>query len=1003
MFRTKKNNISLISRSAAVIFFAVAFSGVRKLKVKTQSNAQNSAPKTRKRRKKRLARLDRPSWSAYNRTRKLHRVAVVILMIASFSATTASARQNPTFAKRTIIVSVDGLRPDIITTLGQGRLPAFYRLADEGAYTLNARTDPAYTITLPNHTSMLTARYVSGDSGHGWTLNEEPTANASLHQNHGPYIPSIFDVVHDEGGRTGLYASKTKFSLFDQSYNELNGRQDQTSPDFGADKIDQYEYQESISDLVERFVADASLNPFDFSFIHLASPDNVGHDAGWSADASSSYAAAVESVDAALVRLLQFVESDVEYAGLTNIILTADHGGSDTSHSESLVNLHYRIPFFAWGPDIASGIESGSDLYALNLASRIDPFDSHLAAAIDESTQPIRNADAANLALMLMGLPAISGSEVNASQSLRITPAPVAAGSAGETLALQDGVSPDATYDGTRDTKIRSDAPNDVFGLDENLEVDAGPNYASMLRWDLSPLPENTAVLSASITLYVTNVSTATYELYELAKHFDETSTTWFTQHNGTFWQTPGASDTQDRNPAVLASIDGPTLGSLKIDLSESGIAAIQNWVDNPDANFGFIIQNYDTADDGLDFASREASDPAVRPRLELEYTIGPVRGSDEGLSAEFAMTAERGVSTNEVWLDASDSILPGNTAVSYFWDFGDNSTAIGPEVSHQYLSPGTYRIQLIVADESGNRKSKSRIAIVEPDEYGQASFQDGVFPLESYDGTRDAKLHSDASDVNYGEDISLFIDGSPFYSTLLRWDLSAIAPGIEVTDATLTFNITDPSSDQYDILPLAQSWKEGEATWLTSALDTPWTVPGAAGEEDRLQEVLGSMTGGAVGPVSITLNEAGRNWVSNWINSPETNHGMVVQNFVDAEDGIDFNSSEIEDPLMRPRLDVSYQLQHHVNAPDQLPFQAYPNPFHSDVSILFDTSIRHAVELELYDMLGRRILSQTIEPFRFGSPVKLDTSFLAAGVYAVVMTEHDLWVSKTRIVTKGY
>ncbi len=124
-------------------------------------------------------------------------------------------------ADRVIHVSIDGLRADHVTP---ELMPNLTRLMAEGASTLNARTDPAYTQTLPNHHSQFTGRSVYGVAGHQVDFNND--LNTTVHDEAGTYVASVFDVVHDHGGSTLLYAGKSKFDMIDRNWNDLNGAPD---------------------------------------------------------------------------------------------------------------------------------------------------------------------------------------------------------------------------------------------------------------------------------------------------------------------------------------------------------------------------------------------------------------------------------------------------------------------------------------------------------------------------------------------------------------------------------------------------------------------------------------------------------------------------------------------------------------------------------------------------------------------------------------------------------
>lgn len=320
-------------------------------------------------------------------------------------------------ARYVVHISVDGLGAGYIQSLiDNGQAPNFKRLQSEGAWTNNARTDFDYTITLPNHTCMVTGRGVKDRSatptavaGHAWVVNSDPR-DKTIHSNRHDYVSSTFDVAHDNGLRTSMFASKSKFVLYDQSYDTRSGAPDTTGEDNGRDKIDLY-MKGGSDEMMERFLGEMKANPFNYSFVHFHDTDTAGHAKKWG---SAEYNAAAEKVDAFLGRMFQLFASDERFKSKTAIILSADHGGTGLDHGLNSNPLNYTIPFYVWGAGVGTG-----DLYSLNSSSRVDPGTGRPDYS-DVSRQPIRNGDGGNLALTLLGLGAIPGSSINAKQDLRV-------------------------------------------------------------------------------------------------------------------------------------------------------------------------------------------------------------------------------------------------------------------------------------------------------------------------------------------------------------------------------------------------------------------------------------------------------------------------------------------------------------------------------------------------------------------------------------------------------
>ena len=313
-----------------------------------------------------------------------------------------------------VLVSVDGLRSDALTQLTKKRVPNFFRLmADAG--TLDARCDSTLSLTLPNHTSMVTGRPVSGPHGHSWRTNSTPPPDATYHKHLGKYLPSIFDVAHDHGVATAILAGKDKFILMDRSWNGVHGAPDRVGENNGKDKVDLYMKDPDpnvlTNALIQRLQNERGQT---LTLLHYRQPDGAGHGYGWDMTPGSPYLNSIENVDQHLGRIFAALDENTGLRSTTAILLTADHGGGVPfrSHIDPQAPEVYTIPFLAW----VGGHGRGGDLYDWSGTARKRTSGNRPTS---QSTS-IRNGELGNAGLQLLGLPPVAGSVLNHRQDLKL-------------------------------------------------------------------------------------------------------------------------------------------------------------------------------------------------------------------------------------------------------------------------------------------------------------------------------------------------------------------------------------------------------------------------------------------------------------------------------------------------------------------------------------------------------------------------------------------------------
>jgi predicted AlkP superfamily pyrophosphatase or phosphodiesterase len=241
---------------------------------------------------------------------------------------TATLPPEPTFtatpaplARRVLILSIDGFRPDAIPL---APMPFLTSLLNQSAYSLTAQT--VYpSVTLVAHTSML-----SGEC----PAKHKVDWNDYIPENGYAQVTDLFDVVHAAGMQTVMYVGKEKLRQI-------------TEPQ--STDIFKYINDRDLvitDDLIQNFPSD-----FRLMFVHFPTADWMGHEYGW---LSPEQLSVLFRADQAIEKLV----TELNNRGLMNetlFIITADHGGHDTTHGYSLPE-DMTIPWIAFGAGIQPAV-----------------------------------------------------------------------------------------------------------------------------------------------------------------------------------------------------------------------------------------------------------------------------------------------------------------------------------------------------------------------------------------------------------------------------------------------------------------------------------------------------------------------------------------------------------------------------------------------------------------------------------------------------------------------
>jgi hypothetical protein len=219
-----------------------------------------------------------------------------------------------------VVVSIDGLRPDVITP----SMKSLHRLYLQGSSARVARTINK-SATLPSHASMVSG--VDADE-HGLDFNAYRPERGNIGR------PTMFSVAHGAGLPTHMFVGKAKLK-------HLLGK-----PTDAQIKV----AGGGCKRLLKEAVPQLKEQKRGLLFMHFADPDSAGHRNGWMSD---QYVSAARDADACIEQVMETIERGGQMER-TLLVVTSDHGGHGRSHGTRM-EVDQRIPWYAWGANARRG------------------------------------------------------------------------------------------------------------------------------------------------------------------------------------------------------------------------------------------------------------------------------------------------------------------------------------------------------------------------------------------------------------------------------------------------------------------------------------------------------------------------------------------------------------------------------------------------------------------------------------------------------------------------
>ena len=170
------------------------------------------------------------------------------------------------------------------------------------------------------------------------------------------------------------------------------------------------------------------------------------------------------------------------------------------------------------------------------------------------------------------------------------------------------------------DTYINAIQPDTNFGTDTLFQVwaNSGGNRRGLLRFDLSSIPTDAIITSATLYIYTSDSSTGVVtSVYRVTSPWSETTATWNSP-----WSIVGG----DYNNLISYASYSPNTANCMVTLNLTSL--VSQWVNGTYQNYGMLLLSTGNNHAFRYVSKEETTNLQNRPRLSVTYTTPTKKGT---------------------------------------------------------------------------------------------------------------------------------------------------------------------------------------------------------------------------------------------------------------------------------------------------------------------------------------------------------------------------------------